>query len=375
MTALYNTTHYAHPGKLAAAPCEYGAQISMAIAAPSPFVRDVERAADNATEYQRIFTQHSTGFALSPMSSPSLSPLSSSVSTSAYSSTSSASPPFLSLDEPHNYLPTTQHALSNCLDLQARYAVSLHACNDTTLDGLDPLAFAYFNNDSIMSEAETTIIERLMCDATLLAKVNSEVASLQNTFISLVSKTANIYRRQQQLPYQVVEFEQMRLVIADLSKRFCAARHAIMQRHLLSANICAQQVDNATTISDEMQDSTATVVSARTVTFKSSRRRRVAASKRVVDPLKRSYFDKRSTRCLREWLGRHWDDPYPSASDKQSMADETGLTYDQVQHWFINFRMRVWRPTLRRAKMEAEGQSTETTNTREIKVRSTRQRR
>jgi hypothetical protein len=98
---------------------------------------------------------------------------------------------------------------------------------------------------------------------------------------------------------------------------------------------------------------------------------------------------------LRRWLQAHLDDPYPDAMQKTALAAETNLSYEQVQvsgslcfglavacrlvrcplrvvltsmlmpaffllvcsfvfcvqHWFINARMRAWRPMLReRAK-------------------------
>jgi len=58
-------------------------------------------------------------------------------------------------------------------------------------------------------------------------------------------------------------------------------------------------------------------------------------------------FSPAAVSVLRRWLQAHIDDPYPDAAVKISLAEATGLTYDQVQHWFINARMRFWRPLLR----------------------------
>lgn len=117
-----------------------------------------------------------------------------------------------------------------------------------------------------------------------------------------------------------------------------------------------------------------------------------------------SEFSPAAVSILRRWLQAHLDDPYPDASTKESLAEVTRLTYDQVrhthsqrtserkergrergeskmnvdrscshfpfpffsadsffsipssfffltssqvQHWFINARMRYWRPLLR----------------------------
>lgn len=63
---------------------------------------------------------------------------------------------------------------------------------------------------------------------------------------------------------------------------------------------------------------------------------------------RRNYFDKGATRILKQWLADNLTDPYPSAETKNELALQTGLSYDQIGHWFINSRMRIWRPMLRK---------------------------
>jgi len=43
---------------------------------------------------------------------------------------------------------------------------------------------------------------------------------------------------------------------------------------------------------------------------------------------------------MEEWFSKNLDDPYPSAEVKWQLSVVTGLSYEQVQHWFINARMR-----------------------------------
>lgn len=69
---------------------------------------------------------------------------------------------------------------------------------------------------------------------------------------------------------------------------------------------------------------------------------------------KRENFASGQVAVMKKWLEDHWDDPYPSAGAKSKLARETGLTYEQVQHWFINARMRYWRPELEKRKVEPE---------------------
>lgn len=52
----------------------------------------------------------------------------------------------------------------------------------------------------------------------------------------------------------------------------------------------------------------------------------------------------RAVSVLRAWLFEHFLHPYPKDSDKQLLAKQTGLTRSQVSNWFINARVRLWKP-------------------------------
>nr|ACC77468.1 BEL1 [Kalanchoe x houghtonii] len=52
----------------------------------------------------------------------------------------------------------------------------------------------------------------------------------------------------------------------------------------------------------------------------------------------------RSVLVLRAWLFEHFLHPYPKDSDKQMLAKQAGLTRSQVSNWFINARVRLWKP-------------------------------
>ncbi|KAI3450770.1 hypothetical protein Pfo_007435 [Paulownia fortunei] len=52
----------------------------------------------------------------------------------------------------------------------------------------------------------------------------------------------------------------------------------------------------------------------------------------------------RAVSVLRAWLFDHFLHPYPKDSDKQMLAKQTGLTRSQVSNWFINARVRLWKP-------------------------------
>lgn len=55
-------------------------------------------------------------------------------------------------------------------------------------------------------------------------------------------------------------------------------------------------------------------------------------------------FPDKAVAVLRTWLFEHFLHPYPSDSDKQMLAQKTGLSRSQVSNWFTNARVRLWKP-------------------------------
>ncbi|KAK8510055.1 hypothetical protein V6N12_035378 [Hibiscus sabdariffa] len=53
-----------------------------------------------------------------------------------------------------------------------------------------------------------------------------------------------------------------------------------------------------------------------------------------------------SVAILRSWLFEHFLHPYPTDSEKLMLASQTGLTKNQVSNWFINARVRLWKPMI-----------------------------
>ncbi|XP_021754214.1 homeobox protein BEL1 homolog [Chenopodium quinoa] len=60
----------------------------------------------------------------------------------------------------------------------------------------------------------------------------------------------------------------------------------------------------------------------------------------------------RSVSILRAWLFEHYLHPYPSDVDKHILARQTGLTRSQVSNWFINARVRLWKPMVEQMYLE-----------------------
>ncbi|GMH43892.1 hypothetical protein BSKO_11826 [Bryopsis sp. KO-2023] len=57
---------------------------------------------------------------------------------------------------------------------------------------------------------------------------------------------------------------------------------------------------------------------------------------------------------LREWLLQHFDKPYPTDQEKDMLSEATGLSRTQVSNWFINARVRTWRPMIQELGKEME---------------------
>nr|AFK36785.1 unknown [Lotus japonicus] len=64
-----------------------------------------------------------------------------------------------------------------------------------------------------------------------------------------------------------------------------------------------------------------------------------------------------SVSILRAWLFEHFLNPYPKDSEKIMLARQTGLSRNQVANWFINARVRLWKPMVEEMYKEEFGDS------------------
>ncbi|KAJ0967689.1 hypothetical protein J5N97_024606 [Dioscorea zingiberensis] len=80
----------------------------------------------------------------------------------------------------------------------------------------------------------------------------------------------------------------------------------------------------------------------------------------------------RSVNILRAWLFEHFLHPYPSDADKHLLARQTGLSRNQVSNWFINARVRLWKPMVEEMyQQEAKDESDD----KEMSIEGTSQQR
>mmetsp|Transcript_12083 Transcript_12083/g.41874 ORF Transcript_12083/g.41874 Transcript_12083/m.41874 type:complete len:298 (+) Transcript_12083:134-1027(+) len=55
---------------------------------------------------------------------------------------------------------------------------------------------------------------------------------------------------------------------------------------------------------------------------------------------------------LKDWLLENFEHPYPTENEKERLGKLTGLTRTQISNWFINQRVRLWRPMILRIAAE-----------------------
>ncbi|KAL3498888.1 hypothetical protein ACH5RR_041620 [Cinchona calisaya] len=71
----------------------------------------------------------------------------------------------------------------------------------------------------------------------------------------------------------------------------------------------------------------------------------------------------RAVSVLRAWLFEHFLHPYPSDVDKHILARQTGLSRSQVSNWFINARVRLWKPMVEEMYTEEAKEEENNNNT------------
>ena len=62
--------------------------------------------------------------------------------------------------------------------------------------------------------------------------------------------------------------------------------------------------------------------------------------------IRRGSLTQTQNNVLRLWLFRHFADPYPTTAEKQRLMHECQMDDTQIGNWFINSRVRIWKPCL-----------------------------
>ncbi|KAE8954857.1 hypothetical protein PR003_g33391 [Phytophthora rubi] len=71
-------------------------------------------------------------------------------------------------------------------------------------------------------------------------------------------------------------------------------------------------------------------------------------------PKKRSSLSKLSKQLMHDWFEHNLHHPYPTEEEKEWLAQQGGITLEQVNNWFINTRGRKWKPMLNKLMAEKQ---------------------
>jgi len=74
---------------------------------------------------------------------------------------------------------------------------------------------------------------------------------------------------------------------------------------------------------------------------------------------RRGNLPKTATNILKKWLFEHLFHPYPTEEEKSALAQQTGLTMNQISNWFINARRRILQPMLESVRQQQAVQGIE----------------
>ncbi|OQS02378.1 hypothetical protein THRCLA_21433 [Thraustotheca clavata] len=75
---------------------------------------------------------------------------------------------------------------------------------------------------------------------------------------------------------------------------------------------------------------------------------------------KRANLSKVAKRVLRTWFDAHFHHPYPTEEEKEMLSAQGGITMDQVNNWFINTRVREWKPKIHKILADNAAGNTQT---------------
>jgi len=83
---------------------------------------------------------------------------------------------------------------------------------------------------------------------------------------------------------------------------------------------------------------------------------------------RRGNLPKTATNILKKWLFDHLFHPYPTEEEKSALAQQTGLTMNQISNWFINARRRILQPMLESVRQQQAVQGIEVHHQQQMMV-------
>lgn len=63
---------------------------------------------------------------------------------------------------------------------------------------------------------------------------------------------------------------------------------------------------------------------------------------------------------LKTWLMEHMHHPYPTDQEKAEMVQKTGIDVKRLNNWFVNNRIRYWKPRMEALQRQQQHRPTTT---------------
>ncbi|XP_055815668.1 BEL1-like homeodomain protein 6 [Solanum dulcamara] len=192
----------------------------------------------------------------------------------------------------------------------------------------------------------------------------TEKQEVQNKLTKLLSMLDEIDRRYRQY------YHQMQIVVSSFdvvagdgaAKPYTALALRTISRHFrcLRDAICNQIRASRRSLGEQDASENSKVIGISRLRFVDQHIRQQRALQQLGMMQQHAWRPQRglpesSVSVLRAWLFEHFLHPYPKDSDKIMLARQTGLTRSQVSNWFINARVRLWKPMVEEMYKEEAG--------------------
>ncbi|XP_073134687.1 BEL1-like homeodomain protein 11 isoform X2 [Henckelia pumila] len=129
------------------------------------------------------------------------------------------------------------------------------------------------------------------------------------------------------------------LALQAMSKHFCSLRKAILSQIRVSKRKIEKEMPRISARLSQMS------------LFDQEPRHNRVPLQQIIQNSRQAWrpirgLPENSVMILRAWLFEHFLHPYPNESEKLMLASQTGLSKNQISNWFINARVRLWKPMI-----------------------------
>ncbi|XP_071729249.1 BEL1-like homeodomain protein 11 [Rutidosis leptorrhynchoides] len=214
-------------------------------------------------------------------------------------------------------------------------------------EALRQLKMNKHNNLHKLDENNSKIESSSSSSCELSASEKNDLQNKMNKLFSMLDEVDRKYREYcQQL--RIVEGSLDMITGGGAARSYTSLAHQTISRHFrcLRDTINAQIQVTRQNLGEQDDSSDRTLPRLRNV-------EKQLRQQRTLNPLghvmRHSWRPQRglpegSVSILRAWLFEHFLNPYPKDSEKIMLARQTGLTRSQIANWFINARVRLWKP-------------------------------